>query len=596
MSKRWRVRSCDHHSVEQLERSAGISRVVAELLVHRGVTNATDAESFLTANLMDLRPPGMLPGVKEAAKILHDAIKSGKKITIYGDYDADGMTSTSILLRCFALFDGNANYYVPNRLNEGYGLNDEAIEQLAKDGTQVIVTVDNGIASVAQALTARRLGIELIITDHHEMADELPQAAAIVHPRLPGHNYPFDGLCGAGVALKLAWAICQLESGTEKVNGRCKDFLVAALGLAAIGTVADVVPLVDENRLIVKHGLNSLKFSPVEGVAALCSVARLVDKPQFSSEDIAFSMAPRLNAAGRLGQADLAIELLTTADDRRARGLAEYLQELNVNRDSIERSIYLAANKQLKERFDAEKDPAIVLAGRGWHVGVIGIVAGRIAEKYSRPCVMIALDELGKKVGTGSARSAWGLNLHQALAKCSDDLITFGGHAAAAGLRIDEQHIDQFRTHFCERVEEEVPPDQRVDEIVIDAEAPLPVITLTTVKKMELMAPFGAANPRPLLCAKAVKAVNVKTMGASKRHLAMSIQHGAIRLRGIAFGKGEWYEELTQQEGPVDIAYRPVINEYNGRRSVELHLADWKPSVESQPQNSSRQSAADLPF
>ena len=238
-----------------------------------------------------------------------------------------------------------------------------------------------------------------------------------------------------------------------------------------------------------------------------------------------------------------------------------------------------------------------MLAGRGWHVGVIGIVAGRIAEKYSRPCVMIALDELGKTVGTGSARSAWGLNLHQALAKCSDDLITFGGHAAAAGLRIDEQHIDQFRTHFCERVEEEVPPDERVDEIVIDAEAPLPVITLSTVKKMEQMAPFGAENPRPLLCATSVKAVNVKTMGAGKRHLSMSIQHGAIRLRGLAFGKGEWCDELTQQEGPVDIAYRPVINEYNGRRSVELHLVDWRPSVENRVQESSaRQKTTDLPF
>ena len=306
-------------------------------------------------------------------------------------------------------------------------------------------------------------------------------------------------------------------------------------------------------------------------------------------------MAPRLNAAGRLGQADLAIELLTTEDEPRARALAEYLQELNTNRDSIERSIYTAANKQLKEKFDAANDAAIVLAGRGWHVGVIGIVAGRIAEKYSRPCVMIALDDLGKNIGTGSARSAWGLNLHQALAKCSDDLITFGGHAAAAGLRIDEQHIDQFRAHFCRQVEEEIPPEKRVDEILIDAEAPLPMVTLTTVKKLELMAPFGAANPRPLLCAGGVKAVNIKTIGAGNRHLAMTIQHGSIRVRGLAFGKGEWCEELTQQTGNIDIAYRPTINEYNGRRSVELHLVDWRPSVASHTQDS-ESSRATLPF
>ncbi len=580
MGKRWRLRPYDEGRAIDLQRSAGISPIVAQLLLHRGIDQPAAAREFLEARFSQLRDPNLLPGLKEAADRIHAAIKAGKKIAVYGDYDADGMTATAILMRCFALLGAKSMYYVPNRLKEGYGLNSEALQKLAEDEVELVITVDCGISSLEEAKVAKRLGIELIVTDHHEMAESLPEAAAIVHPRLPGHDYPFDGLCGAGVAFKLAWALCQRASQNAQVAPRFKLYLLSTIGLAAIGTVADVVPLIDENRLIVRHGLNGLKDHGLPGIDALMAVCKLKDKPRLASEDIAFSLAPRLNAAGRLGQADLAVELLTTDDEIRARGLAEYLHELNSSRDTLERSIYLAANKQLKENFDADRDAAFVLAGRGWHAGVIGIVAGRLAEKYSRPCVLIALDELGHATGTGSARSAAGLNLHGALSKCSEHLIAFGGHAAAAGLRIDESHIDSFRTHFNRQVADEIAPEDRVAVIDIDAEAALPQLTLKTVQQIEELAPFGERNPRPILCATGVELVEgtVKKMGAGERHLSLSVRHSSVKLRAVAFGQGEWAEELQQQDGPIDITFRPLINEFRGRRNVELQIVDWRPT------------------
>lgn len=608
-AKRWKVRSFDADRASQLERTASVPPVVAQLLLNRGVDDPTIAKSFITARLSELRDPSLLPGLNSAADRIFAAIVAGESIAVYGDYDADGMTSTAILMRCLRMLKADASYYIPHRIDEGYGLNHQALEKLAAGGAKVIVTVDCGITSVEEAVTARRLGVDLIITDHHEMADQLPDAAGIVHPRLPGHDYPFDGLCGAAVAFKLAWALCQRASEAKRVGPRFQEYLLSAMGLAAIGTVADVVPLLDENRLIVRHGLTSLKEYPTAGMAALMAITKTNNKPQLSADDIAFMLAPRLNAAGRMGQADLGVELMTTDDDSRARGLAEYLDELNQNRSGIERSIYLAAQKQVQNDFDADNDAALVLAGRGWHAGVIGIVAGRLAEKYGRPCVMIALDELGQATGTGSARSASGLNLHKALTDCSDDLLTYGGHAAAAGLRIDESHVDAFRAKFVERVANEIAPEDRVVEVHIDAETPLPQLTLRTVKQIETLAPFGQSNPRPVLCATGVSvAGNVKKIGGGERHLSLTVQHHDVKFRAIAFGQSDWAEDLEEAreaKTPIDIAFHPVLNEFNGRRSVELQIVDWRPagakdpipkSVDPEPGTLGPVDVSDLPF
>ena len=579
MTKRWRIQPHDAARIAQLERSAGVSAVVAQLLIARGIHDAHSARDFLDAKLVSLRDPELLPGVEHAAERIHQAIEARQRIVIYGDYDADGMTSTAILFRCLTLLGADVRYYVPCRLEEGYGLNDEALSKLASDGAQLVITVDCGIASVSQAKHARELGLPLIITDHHEFADELPDADAIVHPRLPGHSYPFGGLCGAGVAFKLAWAVCQKASGAKKVSERMRSFLMSAMGLAAIGTVADVVPLLDENRVLVRHGLKSLKAQPSLGLEKLMQVTDLHKKPALGADDVAFSIGPRLNAAGRLGQAQLAVELLTTDSAERATALAEYIHELNSQRDSLERSIYLAANKQVKENFHPEHEPALVLNGRGWHPGVIGIVASRLVDKYHRPVVIIAQDNLGIKSATGSGRSACGVNLHEAFAACTEHLVGHGGHAAAAGLRIEDDNIDAFREAFCEYVAGELTEENRTAEVHIDAEAPFSQLTLQTVEQIETLAPFGQGNPRPVLCCSDIELpVPPKTMGGGDRHLNAQLRHGQVTLRAVAFGKGEWADALAKHNGPVEIAYRPVINEFRGRRNVEIHLVDWRPA------------------
>jgi single-stranded-DNA-specific exonuclease len=463
-------------------------------------------------------------------------------------------------------------------MEEGYGLNLEAIERLAVQGTSLIVTVDCGIGSVRESRRARELGLQLVVTDHHQFGRELPAADGIVHPALPGSSYPFAGLCGAGVAFKLSWALCQRASAATRVSERLKSFLLAALSLAAIGTVADMVPLTDENRILVRHGIKSLKCGPWTGLSALMKVTGLDEKSSLVSEDIAFSLAPRLNAAGRLGQAQLGVELLVTDDSERARALAEYIDQLNSSRDSLERSVYLAAHKQLKDEFDVEQDSAFVLAQPGWHVGVIGIVAGRLAEKYHRPVVMISLDELGARPGTGSARSIPGLDLHQAFSECHELLISHGGHAAAAGLRIDRQHVDAFRAHFCEVVAQQCGARLPDAELHIDAEASLCELTHAAVEQLEQLAPFGQGNTRPVLCASAVELTDKPVcLGRSHQHLSMRVRQGSAVLRGMAFHRADWLGDLASCGGPIDLAYRPVINDFRGRRSVEMHIVDWRP-------------------
>jgi len=579
MAKCWRIHPHDADCVAALQRAAGIPAVVAQLLVCRGTTDASLAQMFLDPRLSALREPQLLPGCEQAARRIHAAVAAGERIVVYGDYDVDGMTGTAILWLCLKLLGANVGYYIPHRIDEGYGLNSEAIRTLAAEKARVVVTVDCGIGSLAEAAVAREHGLELVITDHHQPGPMVPQAAAVVHPRLPGSDYPFGELSGSGVAMKLAWALCQEASGAKKVGQRMKDFLLQAVGLAALGTVADVVPLIDENRVLVRHGLLSLAQRPTLGLAALVQVSGLSDRKELNSEDVAFALAPRLNAAGRLGQPQLAVELLVTDRPERAAELAQYLDQLNATRQTLERSILLAAGKQAKDEFSPADDPALVLADRGWHPGVIGIVAGRLAEKHHRPIVLISWDQMGLRPGIGSARSIPGFNLHAALAACEDYLLGYGGHAAAAGLKIEESKLEGFRAAFCEVAATEISQQQRVAELRIDAEAPLSAFTYETVRQIERLAPFGHGNARPLLCATGVTLTEPpKAIGSGGHHLAMRLSQHGVTLRAVAFGAGERSEELAAVGRPIDVAFRPIINSFHGRNSVELHLVDWKTS------------------
>jgi single-stranded-DNA-specific exonuclease len=579
MDKRWHILPHDAALIAMLERAAGVSPVVAQLLICRGVSDPSEARIFLDAKLNTLRDPELLPGLSEAADRIHAAVAGARRIVIYGDYDADGMTGTGLLYRCLKLLGGDVGYYVPSRLDDGYGLHCDALRQLAQRGASMVISVDCGICSIEPALTARQLGLELIITDHHQLADQLPAAAALVHPGLPTGDYPFDGLCGAGVAFKLAWALCQRASQAKRVSPAMREYLLGAMGLAAVGTVADVVPLIDENRVLVRHGLTSLRERPVPGVAALMKITGLDQKPQLSGEDIAFTLGPRLNAAGRLGQALLGVELLTTDSPERAASLAEYLDQLNLSRDSLERSVYQAAYKQAREQFDPQNDPALVLDGVGWHPGVIGIVAGRLAEKFHRPVILVSWDAVGAKPGVGSCRSAGGLDLHRALSLCCEHLISQGGHCQAAGLKLDRSCLAAFRAAFCDHAAAEISEQNRIAEIRIDAEATFSQLTPRALQEIEQMAPFGQGNPRPVICASGVELAGPpRRMGNGERHLSLRLKHYGCTLRGVAFGQGEAAEEIAQIEGPLDVAFRPVINEYRGRRSIEVHLIDWRPS------------------
>ncbi len=577
MAKQWRIHPHDPARIVALERAANVPAVVAQLLICRGICDPRGVRDFLEARLSDLRDPEELPGLTAAADRVMAAAKAGRRIVVYGDYDCDGMSGTAILYRCLKMLAADVTYYVPNRIDEGYGLNGQALATLRQRDAQMIVTVDCGIASIAEAATARELGLELVITDHHQFAPQLPDADAIVHPALPGSAYPFTGLCGAGVAFKLAWALCQRASQAKKVGQRMREFLMQAIGLVALGTVADVVPLVDENRVLVRHGLMSLRERPGAGIAALLKLAQLDAKPRLASEDIAFTLAPRLNAAGRLGQSALGVELLTTDSTERAAALAAYLDELNKSRGSLERSVYLAANKQATEQFDPVNDPALVLADRGWHPGVIGIVAARLAEKFNRPVVLVSLDPVGAKPGIGSGRSISGFDLHAALAASDEHLLSHGGHAAAAGLKIDESRLEDFRAQFCEHAAIELSGAPRVAELRIDAEVPFSALTTAAVADIERLAPFGQSNPRPLLCTSEVTlCAPPKRIGGGERHLSLRLAQHGMEFRAVAFGGGDWADALGELDGTIAVAFRPFVNHFRGRKSVELQVCDWQ--------------------
>lgn len=659
MVKRWRIHPHDPARIRDIEQVAGVSPVIAQILSVRGVTNIREIRRFLEARLTDLAPPDQLPGCISAAKRIVTAVHEGKCICVYGDYDVDGMTSTAILRRCLKLLGANVRYHIPCRMDEGYGLHDDYLRRVAQsDPGAVVITVDCGITSIEQAQTAKELGLELIITDHHEPGETLPEVGHIVHPRLPGVESGFELYSGAGVAMKLAWAICQEYWGAAKVPTRFQEFLVQAVGIAALGTIADVVPLLGDNRILVKNGLKLLQCRNVPtsvsgeaasagtpsddavsggvssaadapsdgdlpgvvsasdsvpsdgdvsdsipsdsvtnsssvgasskptprlscitaGIYQLLRVAELTERSSIEAEDVAFRLAPRLNAAGRLGQALLAAELLITDDPQRATDLANHVDKLNNDRQTLERKVYLGADRQAKERFDPENDPALVLADRDWHPGVVGIVAGRLAEKYNRPTILISQDPLCMRPGTGSARGVPELNLVEALGACREYLVRCGGHASAAGLAIEDAQINAFRNAFCDYVADKIGQASE-PELMIDAEVPIGMVNEHFLAELDRLAPFGQANRRPILCATRVYlAEKPRCIGNGQNHLSLTLMQGNGRIRGVAFGAGSRAVEFEEHVGAWDIAFRPVWNVFRGRRSVELHLEDWRPS------------------
>jgi single-stranded-DNA-specific exonuclease len=579
VAKNWHLLPYDRGDIERLGTALRLPPIVAQLLLNRDLSDLPAARRFLEAPLNGLHPPDLLPGVAEAADRLLKAIRDGRRICVYGDYDVDGTTGTAILWQALQMLGASVDFYVPHRLDEGYGLNATALRQIASTGATVVVTVDCGIAALAEAEEAVRLSLELIVTDHHEFKDRLPSAAVLVHPRLPGGSYPFGGLSGAGVAFKLAWALCQRFCGGERVTPRFRDFLLDGVALTALGLVADVVPLLDENRIFVRHGLVRLQRAPTPGLKALLDTAGLGDKQTVSADDVSFRLAPRLNAVGRLGSARLVIELLTTTSPQRATSLARYLEGQNVQRQAFERRI-LARARELVGEGDLAGTPALVLADADWHPGIVGIVASRLVDLYARPVLLIALrqdqGECGP-IGQGSGRSVPGFPLHEALQACGDHLISHGGHAAAAGFKIQPELIEGFRQRFWAYAAEYFRASPQNPRLLIDAEVPLGALTTGLVRDLDQLEPYGTSNRRPLFLAAGLQVVGEPTrVGGGERHLSFRVRQQGTTLRAIAFGMGDRAPELMSAQGSCCLAFTPRLNEWQGFRRVDLEVTDFQ--------------------
>jgi single-stranded-DNA-specific exonuclease len=573
MTTRWRLKPFDSDRIGSLSRAAGISPLTAQLLINRGIDEPDLAVAFLQAKLSQLNDPESLPGVVEAAERIVQAIREDRPIIIYGDYDVDGVCGTSVLWACLHLAGARqVIYYIPHRVEEGYGVNAEALRRLGEEHPKpLVVTVDCGISAVAEARLARQLGLELIVTDHHTIGAELPAADVLVHPRLPGSTYPCGDLCGAGVAFKLAWQICKSFGDGKRASPHLRDYLVRALGLVAMATVADVVPLQGENRILVRHGLAGIAASPTVGLRALMKVAGCLDKSRLTTGMVGFGLAPRINAAGRLERAMRAVEMLTTEDPEHARAIAEELDLINSRRQEIEREIFQEAQEMIKAEGGLKERRAIVLGRKGWHPGVIGIVASRLVDYYQRPTVIVAF---GDEFAQGSARSVTGFDLYEAIRDCSEGLIGFGGHAAAAGLKLTESHFPTFAQRFEERCRTALTAEQLQKVLVIDAEVPLGVLSVPVVNEIEKLEPHGMGNPRPLLLASQVRIMGEpRIVGELKNHLQLRMVQGNSQIKAIGWNMAEKARELTANTS-CSIVFHPSINEWNGRRDVQLELKD----------------------
>ncbi|MEO6810529.1 MAG: single-stranded-DNA-specific exonuclease RecJ [Isosphaeraceae bacterium] len=576
MTPHWRLRPHNADQIAALARGAKLHELVAQILLNRGITEPAQARTFLDPRRDGLHDPETLPGITEAAKLIEAAVRAGRKIIIYGDYDVDGVCGTSILWACLRLAGAaDVEYYVPHRIKEGYGLNSDALRTLVRDrGASLIVTVDCGITAVNEARLARELGVELIITDHHTQGADLPEADVVVHPKRPGSTYAFPELCGCGVAFKLAWQLCKSFGDGKKASPHLRDFLIKAINLVALATVADIMPLDGENRIFVRHGLRGLADDGAAvGLKALLQVSGLLGQNRLNSGSIGFRLAPRINAAGRLGSARRAVELLTTDDAELAFQLANELDESNRQRQDLERTIVDQARAMVERSGGLGDRGAIVIGHEGWHAGVIGIVASRLVEIYHRPTIVVSLTESG---GQGSARSIPGLNLVEALRDCSEGLTSYGGHAAAAGLRVPTDLFAPFAERFDHHCRGLLTDELKRRELWIDAEVPLGVLTPRVVDALDALEPYGVRNPKPILTASRVRVVgDPRPVGEHKQHLQFRVSQGNVVAKCIAWNMAERGRVLTAG-ATCSLAFHPSINEWNGRRDVQLEIKDFQ--------------------
>ncbi|MEM8836163.1 MAG: single-stranded-DNA-specific exonuclease RecJ [Planctomycetota bacterium] len=572
---RWNEPPARPGPVEPL--NAGLEPLTERVLRSRGFSDASEARAFLSPSLAAMHDPALLPGIDRASERLLDALRAGEPIAIYGDYDVDGITASAILWHTFRAIapDADVRTHIPHRLDDGYGLHAESIERLADEGARVIVSVDCGITAIEPARVARARGIDLIVTDHHNppsAGDELPEAFEIVHPRLPGSRYPWGELCGAGVALKLAWKLACAHEGRERVSDDMREVLIDCIALAALGTVADVVPLLDENRAIVAGGLKRMLGTNIEGLRVLVELCA-GQRNGLDAESIGFGIAPRINASGRLGHAEEALELLTTAHGARAHEIASMLDEQNEQRRRVERKIFddaceMAAGAGMLD----DHSRAIVLAHREWHPGVVGIVCSRLVGKFGRPAILLC--DRGEGVLSGSGRSIDGFNLHAGLGACAHHLTSFGGHDMAAGLALEAGNVAAFAESFALVASEHIDEQMMLPSLRVDCEAELHELTPLAIRQLESLGPFGRSNAKPSIMLRGLSLTqDAEVFGGRGAHLKLTVRSGSDSLRFIGWRWSEQRERLRAGE-TIDAIVEPKLNHWNGRSLVEPVLRD----------------------
>lgn len=561
-----------HPERDRLTREARIAPLLAQVLLNRGIQSASDVHSFLAPRFTDLHPPEQLPNAVTAGELLAEAVRAGERIVIYGDYDVDGVTATAILWHVLRLAGARVESYIPSRLEEGYGVNADALRRIAEGGAALVITVDCGVTAVAEARLARELGLRLVVTDHHQPRSELPDVETLVHPTALGDSVN-PHLSGAGVALKVAWAASRAICRTARVPDPYRDCLLDAMALAALGLIADVVPLTGENRIICCYGLRRMRCTSNTGLRALIDVSGLTGKAAYDDFDIGFLLAPRLNAVGRMGHARLAVELFTGASPDRASEIARELDSRNRQRQSVERDIVRQAEAMVQEGgFDRESCHGIVLAHREWHPGVIGVAANRLVDRFGRPTVLIALDG---ETGQGSGRSVRHFPLHEVLASCDAHLLSHGGHAMAAGLRIRADQVDAFTRAFLAEAAQRLAPVDLRPRLELDDEVELNALTAGSVEPLSRMAPFGVGNGRPRLASGPVQLAQApRRVGAKGQHAQFVVREGNTYRRAVAFHGGGLVDQLAEC-GAIRLAFEPICSDWRGERRVELKVIDW---------------------
>lgn len=564
MEYKW-VQDCDYDEeiVHDIAKELAVPPIMARILLNRQIDSFDKAYSFFRPDLENLHDPYLMKDMDKAVERLHQALLSGENILVYGDYDVDGVSSAALVYLVLSRMVGpKVSYYIPDRITEGYGLSDKGIREASESSVSLIVTVDCGVTAVQEIQLAKELGMDTIVCDHHQPSEHLPPAVAILDPKLPDSNYPFDELAGVGVAFKLLQG---LYAKLDLPEAELDEYL----DLVAIGSCADIVPLIDENRILVRHGLDKINCNPRYGVRALLESSGLSNK-EVTAGLIVFVLAPRINAVGRLGDARRAVQLFSSQTLQQARTLARELEKENRARRDIDELTFKEAQEIVEKKLNPVEDKAFVLYKGDWHPGVIGIVASRIVEKFYRPTIMITVMD---GVGKGSARSIANFNIYQAIKDCSHLLTGFGGHKYAAGLTIQEAKIPEFVECFKRVAKEYIKPGDLIPSIKIDGEIELAEFTPRFIRLLKLLGPFGPMNMRPIFMSRNLKILGEPNI-VGQNHLKLKLEQDGAVLDAIGFNMGEYIDRIEKNNGVIDCVYIVEENRWNGKTQIQLRLKD----------------------